>query len=246
MGLIGVDTKMPQVIGHRGACGYAPENTLASIRAAVELEIQCVEFDVKLTKDFQPILFHDTFLGRTSNGRGQVSQYTLKELKALDVGSWYNSRFSGERIATLDEALEILVSRSIGAMIELKPSPGQETQTGQIVAKYLQKKWPETLPMPIIISFSEASLLAALNVTKKFSIGLNMRRIPFGWKKKLDSLGAKSLHCRHQYLTKTRAEEIIQTGMTLRCFTVNTVRRARTLASWGVHGVFSDFPDRML
>ncbi|MBT7769901.1 MAG: glycerophosphodiester phosphodiesterase, partial [Rhodospirillales bacterium] len=68
------DDQMPWVIGHRGACGYAPENSRASINKAADLGVKCVEFDVKLTADRQPVLFHDTTLGRTSNGKGHVSQ----------------------------------------------------------------------------------------------------------------------------------------------------------------------------
>jgi len=237
--------KVPWVIGHRGACGYAPENTLASIHKAADIGAQWVEFDVKLTADLQPVLFHDTSLRRTSNGKGKVSQYTLPELQQLDAGNWYSPDFLGERIPSLIQAIEVLEARGLGAMIELKPSPGQEVRTAEITLRCLQENWPESLPTPMLISFSEKSLWEVKEHSADFPLGLNFRKIPADWKRRLDRLGGNSLHCRHQYLTRARAEEIITTGTRLRCFTVNSARRARTLASWGVHGVFTNFPGRM-
>jgi glycerophosphoryl diester phosphodiesterase len=237
--------KPPWVIGHRGACGHAPENTLASLHKAADMGAQCVEFDIKLTVDLQPVLFHDTSLRRTSNGKGKVSQYTFLELQSLDAGAWYSSDFLEEQIPSLVQAIQVLETRKLGAMIELKPTPGQEVRTAEITLRCLEENWPESLPTPMLISFSEKSLRAIKEVSVDFPLGLNVRKVPVDWKRRLDRLGANSLHCRHQYLTRTRAEEIISTGTVLRCFTVNSARRARTLASWGVHGIFSNFPDRM-
>ena len=239
-----MDDQTPWVIGHRGACGYAPENTLASINKAADLGVKCVEFDVKLSADRHPVIFHDTTLGRTSNGKGRVSQMTLEELRTLDIGSWFSFKFSGERIMTLAETIEVLAKRGVGAMVELKPSPGQEVQTGQVVAEHLLRHWPSDQPAPMLVSFSEKSLAAAREVAPQLPAGLNVRRVPKNWQKRLERLRCNSLQCRHQYLTRARAQEIISTGTTLRCFTVNTARRARTLAGWGVHGIFSNFPDR--
>jgi glycerophosphoryl diester phosphodiesterase len=237
--------EVPWVIGHRGACGYAPENTLASIHKAADLGAKWVEFDIKLTSDLQPVLFHDTSLRRTSNGKGKVSRYTLPELQSLDAGGWYSPEFSGVRIPSLVQAIEVLKARRLGAMVELKPSPGQEVRTAEITIRYLKENWPKSLPVPMLISFSEKSLRAAMDVSTDFPLGLNVRKIPRDWQKRLECLGTNSLHCRHQYLTRARTKEIISAGTALRCFTVNSARRAKTLASWGVRGIFSNFPDRM-
>ena len=102
-----------RVIAHRGASAYAPENTMAVFRKAVELGAPEVETDVGFTKDGGLILFHDGTLDRTTNGHGVPSDYTLAELKELDAGSWmkpeenpgfaWDRDFSGERLSTLDE-----------------------------------------------------------------------------------------------------------------------------------------------
>ena len=81
--------RIPQIIGHRGCAGYAPENTLEGIHTAADMGIEWVEFDVKLTKDQVPILFHDETLDRTTNSSGEVKDLTLSEIKELDAGSYF-------------------------------------------------------------------------------------------------------------------------------------------------------------
>src|SRR5919197_4354903 len=95
----------PLVVGHRGAMGYAPENTLASFELAVEQGADVVELDVHLSRDGQVVVIHDEQLDRTTDGRGLVGDRTLDELKRLDAGSWFDPRFAGQRIPTLHEVL---------------------------------------------------------------------------------------------------------------------------------------------
>ena len=99
-------------IGHRGAAGHAPENTLAAIECAIKLGVDLVEFDVRLTADGALVLFHDETVDRTTNGEGLVQSSPLSVLRGLDAGG-------GERIPLLEEALACLNGRA-GAMIELK------------------------------------------------------------------------------------------------------------------------------
>ncbi|MGC2313902.1 MAG: glycerophosphodiester phosphodiesterase family protein, partial [Candidatus Acidiferrales bacterium] len=95
----------PWVIGHRGAPAYAPENTMASFRRAVELGATFIETDLRLSHDAQFVAMHDATLDRTSNGRGLVRDFTLAQLRELDAGSWYGPKFAGEKIPTLEEIL---------------------------------------------------------------------------------------------------------------------------------------------
>ena len=97
-----------EVIAHRGYSARAPENTLAALRLAVEAGADAVEFDLHVTADGEPVLFHDFTLERTSTGRGRLDALELDALRALDVGSWFRASFAGERVATLTEALELL------------------------------------------------------------------------------------------------------------------------------------------
>jgi len=236
---------IPHVIGHRGACGHAPENTLASLRAAARRGVSWVEFDAKLTADGRVVLFHDNTLRRTTGTTGKVAAASLERLKSLDAGAWFAPEFRGERVPALAEAISVLTEEGLGAVIELKPSPGQERDTGAAVAHILKRRWPAKKPRPLISSFYETALSAAADALPGYALALNVRRVANDWRGRLDRLGCGALHCRHQYLTRARAAEVARAGYALRCFTVDDAMRARTLFRWGVEGVFSNFPERI-
>ena len=109
------------MIGHRGAAGAAPENTLASIKKARELGATWIEFDVKLTKDSHAILFHDDRLERTTDGQGAVAATTLPEMRRLDAGSWFDAAFRGEPVPTFEQALALCAELGLGVNVEIKP-----------------------------------------------------------------------------------------------------------------------------
>lgn len=106
-------------IAHRGASGYAPENTRAAFALAIEMGAEMIETDVQLTRDGEMVLFHDATVERTSNGTGPVADYMLAELQALDLGSWFEPRFTGERVMTLAEFIGEFVPQ-IPVVLEIK------------------------------------------------------------------------------------------------------------------------------
>jgi glycerophosphoryl diester phosphodiesterase len=106
-------------IAHRGASGYAPENTRAAFELAIEMGADAIETDVRLTADGAIVLIHDDTVDRTTDGHGSVADHTLAELRALDAGSWFDPAFAGERIMTLDELIDGILPR-IPALIEVK------------------------------------------------------------------------------------------------------------------------------
>jgi len=102
------------VHAHRGGAGLAPENTLAAFRGALALGVDYLEMDLHASADGEIVVIHDATLQRTTNGRGYVRQTPLAELKRLDAGSWFHSRFAGERIPTLREVLEMILASGDG------------------------------------------------------------------------------------------------------------------------------------
>src|SRR3981189_178913 len=103
------DQKSVWVVAHRGASGYAPENTMAAFRLAVEMGARFIETDLHLTRDARVVAIHDSTLDRTTTGHGLVDLMSIKEVRALDAGAWFGSRsaksFAGESVPTLDEIL---------------------------------------------------------------------------------------------------------------------------------------------
>jgi len=108
-----------RVIAHRGASGYAPENTWAAFERAIAMGADAIETDVRLTADGQLVLIHDATVTRTTDGHGPVADHTLAELKALDAGSWLDPAFAGERVPTLAELIGTIVPR-IPVVLEIK------------------------------------------------------------------------------------------------------------------------------
>ena len=111
------------VCAHRGNSSEAPENTRAAYESACALGVDLVEVDVRLAKDRELVIFHDNELHRTTNGAGIIEERASDELRRLDAGSWFNPSFSGERIPTLKEALEVICPRSV-ALVEIKIREG--------------------------------------------------------------------------------------------------------------------------
>ena len=106
--------KFPKIIGHRGAAGLAPENTLSSIKKAYKSGLVFIEIDVKVTKDNIPILLHDDTIDRTTNKLGKCSNYNFDELSNLDAGSWFNKKYKNEKILSLVDCIKFANKKKIG------------------------------------------------------------------------------------------------------------------------------------
>ncbi len=130
-------TPKTYVYAHRGASGYAPENTLEAFRLAAEMGADGVELDVHFSKDGQVMVIHDEKIDRTSNGQGSVCDYTREELLAFDFGFQFYKECRGIRIPTLDEVYELLASTGLVVNVEIKSSsPDMPAACDAIAKKY--------------------------------------------------------------------------------------------------------------
>lgn len=108
------------IVGHRGIRGLYPENTMVSFRAALELKLDLVEFDVRFTRDRHIVVCHDADIGRTTNGSGLICDMTLEEVKSYDAGVKMAGRFAGERIPTLEEVLELMARADYEVLLNVE------------------------------------------------------------------------------------------------------------------------------
>lgn len=236
----------PPVIAHRGASGYAPENTLVAFEKAKALGARWVEFDVMLSTCQTPFVFHDETLDRTTSAKGEVSSRSFHALSQLDAGSWFDPSFSKARIPALSEAMAWLVQTSMSANIEIKPLPGQDVLTAELTWQLVEPFVTKNHPTFLFSSFSIESLRALRAVAPDALMGLLLHDYQEDWRAICDELDCVSVHVFDQALTREWASEIKASSRALLCYTVNSPERAQALYSWGVDAVFSDFPDRIL
>lgn len=236
----------PPVIGHRGACAYAPENTLASFTKAAQLGVKWVEFDVMQAADGELIIFHDELLDRTSNGHGHVDHYPYPYLYSLDAGSWFSPAFSGERIPTLRAVIEFLQNANMCANVEIKALPGREEQIVKRVLLDLQPYLATANNQFLFSSFSMGALNFLRQTSSQCQIGLLLDEWEPDWQTVCQSLNCVSIHVNQGIMSAAAALEIKKMNKMLLCYTVNNPIRAQELYGWGVDAVFSDAPDKII
>jgi glycerophosphoryl diester phosphodiesterase len=240
--------KLPKVIGHRGACAYAPENTLDSIKTAAALGVEWVELDVMLTRDSIPVIFHDDMLDRTSNGFGNMADHDWEYIKELDAGAWYGESFAGAHIPSLEDALDVILEKGLGLNLEIKPTPGRERETAEVALDVLSRIWDDHSRL-LISSFQYTCLEIAQDMAPDWYRGVlfdHDEEMPENWREIVDYLDAATVNIGDKLATRSLIDEIMDFEKAILVYTINDPQRARTLQTWGVDAVFSDNPDVIL
>lgn len=235
-----------KVIGHRGASGYAPENTIASFNKALSLGCRFIEFDVMCSADGEPFIIHDDSLKRTTNGRGKVGLVGAEYLHGLDAGSWFSRQFKGERIPHFKEALKWLSFSDVQANIEIKPYPGAVEHTTVAVLSHIHRYWPQGKDLPLVSSFDWEALILCRSIAPEMPLGFLLHEWDEHWLQKAKQLECYSVHFNQKILTAERVKSVKEQGYVVCAYTVNRKRLANKLFSWGVDAIFSDYPDLLI
>jgi glycerophosphoryl diester phosphodiesterase len=238
------------VIAHRGASGFAPENTLAAFRKAVELGAGFVETDLQLSRDARLLALHDDTLDRTTNGRGAVSAKTLEEMRRLDAGSWFRPpghkqaapEFAGERIPTIEEVLAFGREHDIGLHLEIKttgPSGAEHAIVGALHTA-------DEIPRSVVLSFEPTTLRRVRELDPLVVTGFLYSDRLSAPAAAAVNVGARQLLPRADRVTRELVQEAHAHDLKLVTWTVNEPERMRELISAGVDGIITDFPDRLV
>ena len=237
---------LPAVIGHRGAAGAAPENTLAGIRKARELGATWIEFDVKLTQDGHAILFHDDRLERTTDGRGAVAATTLAEIRRLDAGGWFGAAFRGEPVPTFEQALMLCAELGIGINVEIKPCAKREVETAQVTMSTLFDVWPRHMPAPLVSSFAPACLRVARDMAPAVPRGYLAGTLPRRWRELMAEYECAAMHLNQRRIGAWQRATILAAGVPVVLYTINDGLCARRQLAAGVTAVITDHVDWVL
>jgi glycerophosphoryl diester phosphodiesterase len=235
--------KLPALFAHRGDSAEAPENTLAAFRLAIHSGAEGVEFDVQASRDAVPVVIHDRTLERTTDGAGLVGEHTLAELKALEAGAWKAPAFAGERIPTLEEALNLLRGSALALNIELKTSEMFYPGLAEAVARIVREMG--LAGRTILSSFNHHSLLEAARSAPEIPrAALLDAHLIEPWRYVL-AQGFQALHVERHACTAELARGCAQAGIPLRAYIINDEGEFRRLAALGVDAVFTDHPRRL-
>ncbi len=230
------------VIAHRGASGYAPENTIAAFRKAVAMGVTFIETDLHLSRDARFVAIHDGTLDRTTNGKGAVHEFTLADLRKLDAGSWFGSEFAGERIPTLEEILQFAKKHDVVFYLELKPGGSWGGEHALIGALRESGEIART----VVISFDASILAAVRRIEPTLMTGLLYDgQIADPLTKALE-VGARQLAVRGDLVSPSMIKEARRHDLQVVCWTVNHPAHLRLLMEAGVDGIMSDYPDRVI
>jgi glycerophosphoryl diester phosphodiesterase len=251
------------VIAHRGASGYAPEHTLASYDLALSLGADYLEQDLQLTSDGVLVVLHDETLDRTTGGaqRGRVIEHTLAQLRACDVGRWFNaqrpnrarSEYVGQRIPTLDEVFARYVDRATFYIETKNPedAPGMEEALLALLDRY-RLRAPAAVEWRVLIqSFSERSLRKLRDLDPSLPLiqlveeGVEQ---PAALRGRLRDVAEYAVGIGPSWRDVDAALIAATRDVCLDVhpYTVNDVAQMQRLTALGVTGMFTDVPDRLL
>jgi len=232
-------------IGHRGASGYEPENTLIAFQKAIDLKADGIELDVHLSSDGELVVIHDETIDRTANGKGVVNKLSLQELKAFRLESFARTGEAinnSQEIPTLKEVFD-LVNRNCFINVELKGN-GTTKPVVELIEHYvLEKNW--NYNHFLVSSFDWNMLQEVQLLNPKIRIGVLTEESiedALAFAKKIKAF---SIHPYYQLLSKENVALMQENGFEVFPWTVNSKEAIQKIKSFNVNGIISNFPDKI-
>lgn len=241
------------IIAHRGANKRAPQNTLPAFQKAIDMGTDGFETDVHLSKDGVPVICHNYTIDETSNGTGKIEEMTLEQLKGYDFGSYYDPKFKGTTLPTLDEFLDLAMGKGLKALnIELKPEK-DTARREMLVRKTLEAVEARGLSDILLISSFSPEILEYIKQVDPscktaflYPAGYVRAHLailpPFGLMSKMKCHAAHphKLCIRGNFVRKAHEK-----GIQVNVWTVNESEDIRAMIEAGVDGIITDCPDRV-
>ncbi|HET6315191.1 MAG TPA: glycerophosphodiester phosphodiesterase family protein [Chloroflexota bacterium] len=230
------------IVGHRGAMGYRPENTLASYEYALQLGADWIECDCHLSRDGALVIMHDESVDRTTNGHGLVRDHTLAELKQLDAGSWFSSEFKDQRVLTVEELLDWARQKDTVVDIEIKNAPLYYGGIEDAVIAAL--KGTEMTDQAIVISFDHRAVGKVKALDARVATGvLYACRPADGGLAIATAVNADALLPHWAYVTREDVDIAHTAGLSVAPWATSDPAILQHLIAAGVDGIGTNHPD---
>lgn len=235
-----IKERKTDIFAHRGYSAFYPENTMLAFMEAERIQIDGLEFDVQLTKDRIPVVIHDFTLDRTTTGKGKVREHTFKEIKSLSAGKWYSEKYDAEKVPSLEEVLAWAKTTSLTVNIELKSYPKDRDILRKKVITLIEKY---QMNDRVIISSFDHKLIYKIQRTK-----LELETaiiVESGLVNPLDyiqTVGVSSFHFYYPSMCGEEVNQLLNKGINMRTFTVNSIEQMKECYRWKCSGIFTDDP----
>lgn len=240
-------SRRPHIFAHRGGNFVAPENTLPAFQTALDMGVDGIELDVHCAKDGELVVIHDYSVETITDGQGLVSDYTAKELAALDAGSHFDPSFSDVGIPTLAQVLDLIGDRCL-VNIEIK---SEDVRTGGDQAEPLLAmiKKRRLYDQVIISSFNPVSLIKVRSLDRRVALGvLHWPELPLflrqAWT--TDIIAPQAIHPYHTCVDEAYMAWARERDLVVNTWSVNDGVEARRLADLGVNAIVSYVPDQLI
>jgi len=235
-----------EIQAHRGASAVAPENTIAAFRAAADQGARWVELDVALLADDTLVVIHDDSVDRTTSGSGNLGSLTRSDIDKLDAGAWFDPRFAGEKLSTLEDILKALGEFGLSANVEIKQHKHHRSlaQLVEAVQRDIRKRNPKTEIM--ISSFDPEALKAMHQLEPELEMAMLWSRPPEDWEARLAAIPATSIHMHYKALSIGLLEETAKRNIKVRAWTCNNPVELISFWGAGLTGVITDNPQVFL
>lgn len=236
IGLLSVNAQEKKIFvqAHRGASAYAPENTMASFKMALEMKADYLELDVHLTKDGHLLIMHDETVDRTTDGKGAIKNMTLAEITKLDAGIKYNKKFKGEKVPTLEELLKTFAGK-IKFNIEIK-ADGCEEGVVKLIKQYKIEK-------DVMVSSFHHEYLQKVKELEPSIITAGLVTMGPKIKQLKNTIKADYLNIHESFLTKAIYDKAREAGLGVVVWTVNEKENMKKFVQMGVDGIITNYPD---
>jgi len=238
------------VIGHRGAMGYAPENTLISFEEAIRRGADLIEMDVQFSQDGEVVVMHDTSVDRTTDGSGLVRDLPWRKIKTFDAGIWYGPDYMQESVPSLSDVVERFRNRKstkkhlVGFVIELKTVRGSGGSLADaVVAQLARANFTDRC---FVISFDAVALQEVRSAHRTLPTGLLFsEESDEGRIVQAKAIGAQAIFPRKTWVSSRGVSAAHKAGLAVGTWTCNTQNEMKRMVTCGVDAIATNYPDRL-
>lgn len=233
-----------KIFAHRGASGFAPENTMEAFKLALEKGANGIELDVQLTSDGEVVVIHDDDVKRTTNSEGLVMSKTFEEIRSLDAGSWFSPEFAGVKIPTLEEVLDWMLTNSILLNIEIKTMP--RLYNKELVVKTLEMVKERKLGDRIIISsFEHRAVKDSFEIAPEIKTAALMMGAILDVGKYCKENNFGCLHPFHAFVDEDMMKSCEKYGIEVNVWTVNSRKDGDLMGDYKVNSIITNYPNAL-